>query len=668
MLRKNITKVGNIRSVSAAAFFPILVVSLWTTGFAQEVEYIDSDACLDCHEYGIHDTRIKEDLSHSSHEFLACLDCHQDKDMVPHAESDFEVGCDGCRSCHDQASEEYQGHGRSLLNTCEDIPQCADCHGDHDVLPSGVKHSKTHPTNLPKTCGVCHEDLNLTKKYDILIDHPIAIYENSVHGKATKGGVYVAATCNDCHSTGGTAHKILAPGEPNSTINHFNIPRTCGQCHKGIEYDFMEGIHGQLVARGETDAPVCTDCHGEHGIISPGDPHSPVSRSKVAEMTCSPCHESTVLNEKYGIPSGRLRTYIDSYHGLKSKAGDTHVANCASCHGVHRILPSSDSTSTIYPDNLEHTCGECHPGISAELAQRPIHGGTTGEGLQTSVADIIEKIYIIAIIVIIGAMVIHWLIDLIRQIRLVMQHKPQVRRMRINEVWQHTLLMISFLVLVLSGFALRFDQAWISTFFFGWEGGFEFRGLIHRIAAVVFILTVLWHVLFLIFSPRGRQFLKDMVPIMRDYRDFFDRIRFNLGFISDSPKFERFSYVEKAEYWALVWGTVIMILTGFLLWFDNWVIGFFPKGTLDVALVIHYYEAWLAFLAILIWHLYSTVFNPHVYPMNPSWLTGKMPEEMYKHEHPEHLEQAKKEEQELIKSELEKLARPEEKTGEGDKA
>lgn len=89
MLRKNITKVGNIRSVSAAAFFPILVVSLWTTGFAQEVEYIDSDACLDCHEYGIHDTRIKEDLSHSSHEFLACLDCHQDKDMVPHAESDL---------------------------------------------------------------------------------------------------------------------------------------------------------------------------------------------------------------------------------------------------------------------------------------------------------------------------------------------------------------------------------------------------------------------------------------------------------------------------------------------------------------------------------------------------------------------------------------------------
>jgi len=186
-----------------------------------------------------------------------------------------------------------------------DMPRCQNCHGDHDILPSSVKHSKTHPVNLPATCGTCHENLDLTKKYDILIDHPIEIYESSIHGQATKGGVYVAATCNDCHSTGASAHKIFSPGHADSTINHFNIPRTCGKCHKGVEADFWEGIHGQLVERGETDAPVCTHCHGEHGIISPSDPRSPVSRSRVAEETCSPCHESTVLNEKYGLRSGR---------------------------------------------------------------------------------------------------------------------------------------------------------------------------------------------------------------------------------------------------------------------------------------------------------------------------------------------------------------------------
>jgi cytochrome b subunit of formate dehydrogenase len=110
---------------------------------------------------------------------------------------------------------------------------------------------------------------------------------------------------------------------------------------------------------------------------------------------------------------------------------------------------------------------------------------------------------------------------------------------------------------------------------------------------------------------------------------------FNLGLSKKEPQFKRFSYVEKAEYWALVWGNAVMIITGFLLWFDNFFVGFLPEGFLEVALVIHFYEAILATLAIVIWHLYSTVFNPHVYPMNTSWLTGKMPKEMFHHEHPD---------------------------------
>ena len=95
--------------------------------------------------------------------------------------------------------------------------------------------------------------------------------------------------------------------------------------------------------------------------------------------------------------------------------------------------------------------------------------------------------------------------------------------------------------------------------------------------------------------------------------------------------------MEKCEYWALIWGSVLMTATGVLLWFDNYFVEQWnlPKGFLDVMLVIHYYEAWLATLAILVWHGYSTVFGPHVYPMNPAWLTGRMPKEMYLHEHPD---------------------------------
>jgi cytochrome b subunit of formate dehydrogenase len=599
----------------------------------EEYEKIDSTACIECHEKGKLDTVIAEDLSHSIHDGFECLDCHSDKDSIPHKEdSDFNVACEGCGVCHEEAMEQYGYHGRMSAEECMDIPTCADCHGGHDILLSSVKNSRTHPSRVPETCAKCHEDINLTQKYQILIQHPIEVYKNSVHGLATESGVDVAATCNDCHSTGGSAHKILSPGDPESTINHFNIPRTCGKCHEGVETEFWEGIHGQLVERGETDSPVCTDCHGEHGIISPNDPRSPVSRARVAEATCSPCHESITLTEKYGLPIGRLTSFIDSYHGLKTKAGDPRVANCASCHGVHKILPSSNPESSIHPDNLQSTCGDCHPGISAELALTPIHGVGDG-GLQTEAASIVKTIYIVAIVVIIGLMVLHWLIDLIRQIVLVTK-RPQVRRMHTGELWQHTFLTVSFIALVITGFALRFDESWITKLFFGWEGGFELRGTIHRVAAVVLIFVTLWHLIYLV-TRRGRGFLKDMLPKFHDFKDFVQRILFNLGLSKKTPRFKRFSYIEKAEYWALIWGTVVMIITGILLWFDNFFIQFFPKGFLDVALVVHYYEAILATLAVAIWHFYSTVFSPQVYPMNPSWLTGKMPKEMFEHEHPE---------------------------------
>jgi cytochrome b subunit of formate dehydrogenase len=660
MFRSNFKKTDFHKT---ASLIPVAVALCLLVGVgiarAQDEEYeaIDSSACADCHEASRQGSTFADDIAHSVHEGLECLDCHADRDTVPHRESteSFFPGCQGCRTCHEDASEEFQAHGRARLGACEDMPQCSDCHGDHDILPSTAKRSSVHPTNLPQTCGKCHENLDITTKYDILIDHPIQIYLRSVHGQATRGGVYLAASCNDCHSTGGTAHKILSPGSQDSSINHFNIPKTCGQCHKGIEGDFWEGIHGQLVARGETDAPVCTDCHGEHGILSPDDPLSPVSGSKVAEMTCSPCHESAVLNEKYDIKTGRLTTFIDSYHGLKSKAGDTHVANCASCHGVHRILPSSDPTSTINPANLRHTCGECHPNISEKMASTPIHG-ISGQGLRTPAADVVEKIYKVAIAVIIGLMILHWVIDLIRHLVKIAKKRPQILRMHIDEVVQHALLAITFITLVISGFALRYDQGFMARFFFGWEGGFQVRGVVHRAAAVGFMGTVVWHVFFL-FSSRGRRFIKDMWPIERDFRFFLRRMLYNLGLRPRMECVQRFNYVEKAEYWALVWGTVVMVITGLMLWFDNWFIQFLPKGVLDVALVIHFWEAWLASLAIFVWHFYSVIFHPHVYPMNPSWLTGQMPEDMYEHEHPGHLEEARRETERVIDKRIERMRR-----------
>lgn len=605
---------------SVMLFSPVFVLAQTPT----------NEDCLTCHDATAHENAPTYDssLATSVHQGMNCVDCHTHIKEIPHPESLATVDCSGC---HEDAAAAYKSHGRLQYPGGEDAPTCWDCHGKHDILASTDERSRVNNRNLATTCGRCHENIDLIKKHEILVVNAVEDYKNSVHGKATEGGVSMAATCKDCHSTGGTAHKILPPSDPQSTINHFNIPKTCGKCHSNIAKEFWEGIHGKLVARGETDAPVCTDCHGEHGIIPPSDPRSRVNPARVATATCSPCHESAKLNEKYGAPTGRLATFIDSYHGLKSKAGDVTVANCASCHGAHRVLPSSDPTSSIYPGNLQHTCGKCHPGISASIASTPIHGapGTS----QTPIANIFKNIYVWMIAIIIGGMVIHWLIDLRKQIQIVNQ-KPQIQRMTYGDVWQHTFLMATFIVLVITGFSLRFSDAWWVKMLFGWQGGFQIRGIIHRVAAVVFILTVFWHLFFLI-TRRGRQFAGDMFPGKTDISQFFQSMAYNLNMSKNKPAFGRFSYVEKAEYWALVWGAAVMIFSGFFLWFDNIASRWFAKGFLDVMVVVHYYEAWLATLAILIWHMYSTVFSPNVYPMNPSWYTGKMPREVFEHEHPE---------------------------------
>jgi len=585
--------------------------------------------CLDCHEGSGGDPVevTPAHLAKSVHADFGCLDCHADIAELPHEEK---LPAVNCGLCHDDVVSVYTRHGLGKVGVDDAVPSCSDCHGTHDIRSVAEKESPVNPLNLPKTCGKCHEDDAFTREQGIRFKHPVSVYSNSVHGRAAQGGIYAAATCNDCHSTEGSAHKILPPGDVNSAVNHFNIAKTCGRCHQYIAQDYHEGIHGQLTEHGQVESPVCTTCHGEHNILPTADPRSPVSANRLAEATCSPCHESAKLNDKYELPTGRLQSFQDSYHGLKSKAGDATVANCASCHGAHRILPAADSTSTIHPAKLQHTCGGCHPSITAEIAATPIHQSTTG--LHTGIAGIVRRIYIVLIVVVIGGMALHWLIDLAHQIRKVMA-KRQVRRMDGDEVVQHFVLALSFTVLVVSGFSLRFYEAWWARWLFSWEGGSGFRGDLHRVAGVVLLLASVWHLVFLM-TRRGRVFIKEMWPSAQDLRDFFGMMAYNLGRSPKHPLFGRFSYVEKAEYWALVWGTIVMGATGLMLWFDNLFVNWLPKGFLDVMLIVHYYEAWLAFLAILIWHMYSTVFSPKVYPRNPAWLTGFMPEEQFKAEHP----------------------------------
>lgn len=623
-------------------------VTIFLLGGWTEAQDAPPKACTDCHAKATHPGEERPPavlLAGSVHGDLDCTSCHagiaeEDFDATvpnPHGEAVEPVACG---DCHEDEADVYLKHGRIQVGTDPDAPRCRNCHGSHDILPSTNPGSRVHRLNIAGTCEKCHVDADLIKNHEILRDEPIQLYEGSVHGQGPENGTPETATCRDCHASGKgdappTAHRILGANDPESSIFHFNIPETCGRCHAEIAEDYWEGIHGTLVRRGETDAPVCTRCHGEHGILPVSDLRSPVSAARLAVATCAPCHESELLNQYYGVPPGKVRSYVDTYHGLKRKSGDVHVANCASCHGDHRILPQADPRSSIHPNNVQETCGQCHPNISNVLAGSPIHA--PGNGAIAGWPHFISVLYMWVIGIAIALMLLHNLGHWGYHVRLRIRDRAVIR-LTTSEVAQHWVLMTSFIVLAVTGFSLRFSEAWWVVWLFGWGGGegFVIRGVVHRVAAAVFGVWMVWHMAYL-FGLRGRQWMRDVLPSKRDTRDIKQNALLFLGKSDTPPRFARFSYMEKFEYWGMIWGAIIMAATGILLCFDNYFIETWGLGkvVLDCAVVVHYYEAWLATLAILIWHIYATIFSPSVFPMNPAWWAGKMPREMYVHEHPE---------------------------------
>jgi len=162
------------------------------------------------------------------------------------------------------------------------------------------------------------------------------------------------------------------------------------------------------------------------------------------------------------------------------------------------------------------------------------------------------------------------------------------------------------------------------------------------VASVVMLGSGVWHLCYLAFTVPGRKLFRDILPHWRDITDPWKMLKYNLGLSATKPAFGRFCYIEKAEYWAMAWGTLLMTITGLILWFENISMGYFTKLGFDISRTIHFYEAVLATLAIIVWHFYFVIFNPDVYPMNLSWLTGRMSEQEMREEHPLQLEEMKR--------------------------
>jgi ribosomal protein S27AE len=321
----------------------------------------------------------------TSHPDSKCLICHGKKEFN-------KVDVDGrVRSLYvDTTAIRSSVHARWT---------CTDCHSSVTVIP--------HATGLPRVeCTRCHFSGNAFgapegKMYDQ--------YKASVHGIAAAEGKPGAPYCQDCHGTHGVRRHL----DPVSPISRHNVASTCGRCHTREITDFELSVHGVEVRKGNPDSPVCTHCHGEHEIRQPTDPESMVNSTNIPN-TCSACHASEVLMKQYGVRTVQVKTYEESYHGIAVKFGQKQAANCASCHGVHDILPDTDPRSRIHPENVPKTCGKCHQDANTNYARGRIHVDAEHEdaGIIYYIASFFKYLTLITL----GVLIVNILLDLRRKL------------------------------------------------------------------------------------------------------------------------------------------------------------------------------------------------------------------------------------------------------------
>ena len=525
-----------------------------------------------------------------------CLDCHSDNAL-------FKTNATGkaISLFVDKASLAASVHG---TNTC------ISCHGDVTA-----KHPDDYKILQPVNCATCHP--KQTESYDA-----------SVHGLARKSGEADAAKCQDCHDS----HEVLSSSSPASPLYFTRQAETCGICHPKEARDVKQSVHGKAIAAGKRDAPTCTDCHSEHKIEGLKN----ASNLRISQDICGRCHASEPLNTKYNLPQDRVKTFFDSYHGLAAQYGSTLAANCGSCHGYHKILPSTDPDSSINRDHLVETCGKCHPGANEKFAMGKIHvnieAAQSGPDFTSQVNWWVRRIYLALIFGTIGAMLFHNGLLFYKKVSAHLRASGRpVLRMSPGQRCQHAVLAVSFIVLALTGFALKFPDSWLARAMGSSE---PVRRWAHRIAGVVLLLVGLYHLIYVFSTKEGRRLICDLFPVKKDLTDAVAAVRYLTGLSKEKPKIGRFGYVEKMEYWAVVWGTIIMGTTGLAVWFKMDVTRLLPRWLVDVALTIHYYEAVLACLAILVWHFYHVIFDPDVYPLNLACWDGKVSDHWQQDEHP----------------------------------
>jgi predicted CXXCH cytochrome family protein len=391
---------------------------------------IESKSCLKCHLdeklfpgenkgsakfVARYKTSIHSSIQKDGKQAAGCVDCHGNHQIEstndPSKSTVRAKMMETCGKCHAKELDHYNksSHGQAFKNGNKEAPTCFQCHGEHSIN-SVLKSDEFSKINQTEMCLSCHQDNRVNKNKESHLND----YKKSFHYLALKNGNIKAATCSNCHGP----HEMKPASDPESQIFKKNIDNTCGQaeCHVQEKLDYSGSIHHtSLMSKENSDSPTCNSCHGAHQIVDTDSLGKDLgTKQRGVVKLCSNCHASVVLVRNNNLPNVAAN-YNESFHGLAVRGGSSRAASCESCHGNHNIRPSSDTLSTINKKNLGQTCGKCHPGADKVFLDTKIH--ILSQESDNPMLFWVSRFYLILIIVIIGGMILHNILDYRRKLK-----------------------------------------------------------------------------------------------------------------------------------------------------------------------------------------------------------------------------------------------------------
>ena len=570
----------------------------------------------------------------STHSDFSCVDCHAGIEELPHEE-----GLDpaACSDCHDDALAAIGTSVHGIDGAREDV-SCVSCHGNaHAILAPDDQRSTVYPLNVYKTCGACHFETEPPEAGEAA---PLSSerFIDDIHGRGIiKAGLIVSATCVSCHGS----HEILRHDDPDSRVARQQIVSTCGTCHVGNARDFVEGAHGQALAAGNEDAPTCITCHRPHEIqLVEGEQAFEINK------TCGECHNI------------QAKSYSQTYHGKATALGYGEVASCNTCHLAHLTLPASDPRSSIHVSNRVATCAACHAGANENFANYLVHADL--ENLQDYPvlhwASVGMTTLLVAVFTFFGLHSLLWLRRSLKDRNSAPPSteapaegsKSHFQRLTYFQRAMHGVVIVSFLGLAITGLPLKFAETNWAGWIMALLGGVGTASTLHRIFAVVtfgYFITHLVHLTHRVVVKNEGNLLwgpDSMVPQPKDISDIYGVFLWFFG-KGPKPRFDRWAYWEKFDYWAVFWGVAIIGSSGLIMAFPTFFTQFLPGGAINLALIIHSDEALLATGFIFTIHFFNTHLKPEKYPMDTVFYTGATALEEYEREHPLEVERLRAE-------------------------